>query len=206
MTAGPSAWDEDYRKRGNLWGGAPASLPEIPAGATVLEIGCGNGKTLAALARRSSHVTAVEISREALLLARRHPATAAAAFVLADARDLPFRDCVFDLVFLVHVAGHLPARDRITLASEVCRVLADGGTLIFRAFSIEDMRAGKGVEVEPKTFRRGSGITTHYFTETEVLELFSPLTPVLLRTDRWRMRVRGKYLPRAEVEGVFLKG
>ncbi|MDI3507704.1 class I SAM-dependent methyltransferase [Methanoculleus receptaculi] len=206
MTADPSTWDEDYRRRGSLWGGAPAPLPEIPADATVLELGCGNGKTLAALAQRSLHVIAVEISREALLLARRHPATAAAGFVLADARHLPFRDGVFDMVFLVHLAGHLPARDRLTLASEVRRVLAAGGALIFRAFSIEDMRAGKGVEVEPKTFRRGSGIITHYFTETEALELFAPLVPVSLRTDRWQMRVRGTDLPRAEVEGVFLKG
>ncbi|WP_292521138.1 class I SAM-dependent methyltransferase [Methanoculleus sp.] len=204
MTAHSSAWDEDYRRRGDLWGGVPAPLPEIPPGAAVLELGCGNGKTLTALARRSARVTAVDISPHALTLARRHPATATVHLAVADARCLPFREGTFDAVFLVHIAGHLPLSGRRAVASEVFRVLGHGGTAFFRAFSVEDMRAGKGTETEPQTFRRGDGIITHYFTETETAELFAPLTPVSVRTHRWQMRVRGRDLPRAEVEAVFL--
>ena len=156
MTADPSPWDEDYRRRGSLWGGAPAPLPEIPADARVLELGCGNGKTLAALARRSLHVIAVEISREALLLARRHPATAAAGFVLADARHLPFRDGVFDMVFLVHLAGHLPARDRLTLASEVRRVLA----------ALPEIRPDAPLPWQPDTLELIASKDGQYLTQT----------------------------------------
>ncbi|WP_214019799.1 methyltransferase domain-containing protein [Methanoculleus sp.] len=203
MTFYSSAWDEDYRRRGNLWGGAPAPLPDLPAGAAVLEIGCGNGKTLGALVRRFSRVTAVDISPRAVTLARRHPGTAAAYFAVADARRLPFSRGAFDAVFLVHVAGHLPLSGRKAVASEVCRVLRPGGAAFFRGFSVEDMRSGKGAETEPQTFRRGEGIVTHYFTEAETAELFAPLVPVSVRTHRWQMRVRGRDLPRAEVEGVF---
>ncbi|MCK8517446.1 class I SAM-dependent methyltransferase [Methanoculleus sp. 7T] len=205
MTAYSAAWDEDYRRRGNLWGGAPAPLPDLPAGAAVLELGCGNGKTLAALTQRSWVVTAVDISPHAVGLARRHSGTAASGLAVADARCLPFRDGAFDAVFLVHVAGHLPEPGRRSTASEVCRVLRPGGAAFFRGFSVEDMRAGKGAETEPQTFRRGDGIITHYFTETEAAELFAPLVPVSVRTHRWRMRVRGRDLPRAEVEAVFRK-
>ncbi|MFA7561966.1 MAG: class I SAM-dependent methyltransferase [Methanoculleus sp.] len=205
MTAQPSPWDEDYRRRGNLWGGAPAPLPEIPSGAAVLEVGCGNGKTLEALARRSTHVIGIDISREAVTLARRRPGTAEVGLAVADARHLPFRDGAFDAVLLIHVAGHLPREGRDALASEAVRVLRPGGTLFFRGFSVEDMRAGKGTEMEPWTFRRGGGIITHYFTEGEAAELFVPLTAVFVRTHRWRMRVRGQDLPRAEVEAVFDK-
>lgn len=203
MTGGASPWDEDYRRRGNLWGGAAAPLPDLPADAAVLEIGCGNGKTLAALARRSSRVTAVDISPEAVALARRRPGTAEIGLAVADARHLPFRSGTFDAVILVHVAGHLPEQGRKALASEAVRVLGPGGTLFFRGFSVEDMRAGKGKETEPWTFRRGEGIITHYFTEAETAELFSALAAVSVRTHRWPMRVRGRDLPRAEVEGVF---
>lgn len=203
MTAQSSPWDEDYRRRGSLWGGAPAPLPELPADAAVLEIGCGNGKTFEALARQSSRVTAVDISPEAVALARRRPGTAEADLAVADARHLPFRDEAFDAVFLVHVAGHLPLRGRTAIASEAVRVLRPSGTLFFRGFSVEDMRAGKGTETEPWTFLRGGGIITHYFTEAETAELFAPLVAVSVRTHRWRMRVRGQDLPRAEVEGVF---
>jgi SAM-dependent methyltransferase len=200
-----SAWDEDYRRRGDLWGGAPPPLPDLPAGAAVLELGCGNGKTLAALIRQPWSVTAVDISPRAVSLARRRPGTAAANLVVADAACLPFRGEVFDAVFLVHVAGHLPETGRRNVASAVCRVLRPGGAAFFRAFSVEDMRAGKGVETEAQTFSRGNGIITHYFTETEVEELFAPLAPVSVRTRRWQMRIRGGDLPRAEIEAVFRK-
>ncbi|MCM2466750.1 class I SAM-dependent methyltransferase [Methanoculleus oceani] len=205
MTAHASPWDEDYRRRGDLWGGAPAPLPDLPPGAAVLELGCGNGKTLAALIRRPWNVTAADISPHAVALARRHPGTAAASLTVADIRCLPFSRGTFDAVFLVHIIGHLPGPGRQAAASEVCRVLRPGGSAFFRGFSVEDMRAGKGEETEPQTFRRGDGITTHYFTEAEAAELFAPLVPVSVRTHRWQMRVRGRDLPRAEVEATFHK-
>ena len=205
MTDHSSAWDEDYRRRGNLWGGAPAPLPDLPAGAAVLEVGCGNGKTLTALVRRFPCVAAVDSSPHAVALARRHPATASASVAVADARCLPFHEESFDAVFLVHILGHLPLSGRKAVASEVCRVLRPGGTLFFRGFSVEDMRAGKGVETEPQTFRRGEGIITHYFTEAETADLFAPLAAVSVRTHRWQIRVRGRHYPRAEVEGVFIQ-
>ncbi len=203
MTDHVSAWDEDYRRRGDLWGGAPAPLPGLPADATILEVGCGNGKTLSALARRFHSVIAVDISPHAVALARRHPGTAAAALAVGDARFLPFSGGTFDAVFLVHITGHLPEQDRKAVAAEVFRVLRPGGSVFFRGFSVEDMRAGKGIEIEDLTFCRGSGIITHYFTEAETGELFRPLIPVEIRTHRWSMRVRGRDLPRAEIEAVF---
>jgi SAM-dependent methyltransferase len=205
VTDHASAWDDDYRRRGDLWGGAPAPLPVLPVDAAVLEVGCGNGKTLSALARLSRRVTAIDISPHAVALARRHPDTAIAGLTVGDARFLPFRDGTFDAVFLVHTVGHLRVSGRIAVAAEVCRVLRPGGTVFFRDFSVEDMRADKGIETEHRTFRRGDGIITHYFTEAEATELFAPLAPVQVRTHRWQMRVRGRALPRAEVEGEFVK-
>jgi ubiquinone/menaquinone biosynthesis C-methylase UbiE len=150
-------------------------------------------------------VTAVDVSPHAVALARRHPGTAAACLTVADARCLPFCEASFDAVFLVHITGHLPGPGRRTVASEVCRVLRPGGAAFFRGFSVEDMRAGKGVETEQQTFRRGDGIITHYFTEDEAAELFAPLVAVSVRTCRWQMRVRGRDLPRAEIEATFQK-
>lgn len=205
MKACNSAWDEDYQRRGALWGGIPAPLPDLPAGVAVLELGCGNGKTLAALTRQPWSVTAVDISPHAVSLAGRRMKNTAAGLVVADATCLPFRKEAFDAIFLVHIAGHLPEAGRRSMASEVLRLLKPGGTVFFRAFSVEDMRAGKGEEMEPQTFRRGGGIITHYFTETGVEELFASLIPIRVRTHRWQMRIRGRDLPRAEVEAVFQK-
>ena len=37
------AWEADYRTKGDLYGGAPRSIPEFPLGTLVLELGCGSG-------------------------------------------------------------------------------------------------------------------------------------------------------------------
>lgn len=64
------AWNREYREKGRIWRGAPAKLPDLPAGSRVLELGCGNGKTLAAMLRRSWRVAALDISTLALRLGR----------------------------------------------------------------------------------------------------------------------------------------
>ncbi len=196
------AWDSDYRNRGRLWGGGVRGIPPLPGGAAVLELGCGDGKTLAGMPG-CWKIAALDVSLQALLLARR--ARTDVGLILADARFLPFREESFDVVFAFHVTGHLCLEERRALAREAARVLVRGGKLFFREFGMEDMRNGLGREVEAGTFLRGAGIITHYFTETEAGELFRDLEPIYAGTHRWKMRVKGKDLARAEVEAVFLK-
>lgn len=198
------AWEKDYQARGRLWGGGPPSLPDLPSGSKVLELGCGNGKTLSAMTGYPWTITALDVSAEAVLLGR-IAALGRADFLVADACHLPFRDLAFDAVFAFHVVGHALQADREKMALEVTRVLKYGGKLFFCDFGMEDMRSGIGVEVEPGTFRRGQGVTTHYFTENEARDLFSLMKPVTVQTNKWKMRVRGKDLLRAEVEAVFQK-
>jgi MPBQ/MSBQ methyltransferase len=196
------AWDKDYASRGRLWGGGVKDLPALPEGSSVLELGCGDGKTLSALPGSWS-VVGLDVSPQALLLARR--ARADVNLVLADACCLPLREKSFDAVFAFHVCGHLRAADRQALAAEATRVLMPGGRLFFRDFCDQDMRAGQGEEIEPGTFRRGSGILTHYFKEGEVKELFCDLHIASIGTHCWKMRVKGEDHLRAEVEAVFFK-
>ncbi len=204
MNSHPNAWDRDYRSRGRLWGGGAKNLPDLPEGSRVLELGCGDGKTLAAMQGRSWDVTALDISSEALRLSCSAPKPEA-SLLLADARHLPFKDESFDAVFAFHVTGHLLQAGRENVAREGWRILRSGGRLFFREFGAEDMRAGRGEEVEQGTFLRGSGVITHYFTEDEVANLFRDLLPQSLQTKRWKMRIKGKDFWRSEVEAVFIK-
>ena len=196
------AWDLDYVRRGRVWGGAVRELPGLPVGSMVLEMGCGDGKTLSAMPA-GWRVAAIEISLHALQLARKMRQDD--CFILADGCRLPFQAERFDAVFAFHVAGHLFLEQRLALAREAARVLRPGGRLFFREFSKEDMRAGKGVNVEQGTFKRKSGIITHYFEEGEVAELFTGLKPFQILTHRWTLRARGEELQRAEVEAIFSK-
>jgi hypothetical protein len=52
---------------------------------------------------------------------------------------------------------------------------------------------------------RKNGIVTHYFTEVEVLTLFSGLAVQSCVQHRWEMRVRGMVFTRAEIVAEFKK-
>ncbi len=204
------AWNREYREKGRVWRGAPPQLPDLPSGSRVLELGCGNGKTLAAMLRRPWRVAALDISPLAVRLGGEvavslQDAPSEADLLAADAVSLPFRDSAFDAVFAFHVIGHLREEGRQQAAGEAARVLKSGGRLFFLEFGVEDMRAGKGREVEARTFRRGGGVLTHYFSEGEVLELFDALRPVSIRTDRRLARIRGRDHVRSEVGAEFIK-
>jgi ubiquinone/menaquinone biosynthesis C-methylase UbiE len=50
--------------------------------------------------------------------------------IVADARHLPFRDCVFQQVLFTDVIEHLPDGDEIKALQEIYRVLCNGGELV----------------------------------------------------------------------------
>jgi ubiquinone/menaquinone biosynthesis C-methylase UbiE len=201
-----TAWDRDYSARGNLFGGTPSRLPNLAAGTLVLELGCGNGKSLHAMETKGWSVVAVDYASRALRMCRERFCSAPDfRLVRADARNLPFRDNTFDVSFATHIAGHLLAEERIALAEEITRVTKPGGALYFRDFGTGDFRCGKGTLIEDRTFRRGSGSITHYFSDEEVRDLFSGFRRISVSRECWSMRVRGRDYRREEVTGIFEK-
>ncbi|MDD4136960.1 MAG: class I SAM-dependent methyltransferase [Methanoregula sp.] len=199
-------WDAAYRLKGCLYGGAPHPLPRLPAGARVLELGCGNGKSLLAMMHYGWLVTAMDFSPRAAFLARATTLQGTEADIaVADGKSIPFRDRSFDAVVACHILGHSEMIDRRRIAGEICRVIRPGGQLWFRDFSTQDFRAGTGRETEPGTRIRGTGILTHYFTDTEVTGLFSGLVPLSVQSDEWTLRVRGEDYHRSEIVVIFNK-
>jgi SAM-dependent methyltransferase len=203
MAAELNPWDDDYKRRGRLWGGSVPAF-RLPRSSRVLELGCGDGKTISSLVKEGCSVTAVDISSHAAALCRDTcTATDRARILIADVRKTPFRNGSFDVVNASHVTGHLSSDGRRQLAGEVLRLLAPGGKLYFRDFSVEDFRFGRGEQAEDGTFVRKNGISTHYFTGDEVRALFLRLTVTSLVQHRWEMRVRGTVFPRAEIVAEF---
>lgn len=103
-----------------------------PAGASVLEVGCGVGAQTAILARRSpgARFTSIDVAAGSLAEAERRLAAAGAAnvaFQQADLFDLPFGPASFDHAFVCFVLEHL-ARPAEALAI-VGEVVRPGGTV-----------------------------------------------------------------------------
>jgi len=200
------AWERDYSARGRLWVPSSHNIPDLAAGARVLEMGCGSGTILGTVLNRSWDVVAFDFSEKAAMLSRRFAdGNNRVDSIVSDARRLPFKDEAFDAVIAFHVIGHMLAHDRKLSSSEAARVLNVGGSLLFRDFSTNDFRYGKGDEIECNTFRRGTGIITHYFKESEVTDLFCAFHRVSFCTRPWTMRVRGTNYIREELEVISKK-
>lgn len=97
--------------------------PRIPAGARVLDVGCGAGQTLITAADGSRPV-GIDLDLAALRLGR--TLTRRIPFVCAAGEALPFRAASFDLV-ISRVA--LPYMHVPRALAEARRVLRNGGTL-----------------------------------------------------------------------------
>ncbi|MGQ4512458.1 methyltransferase domain-containing protein [Streptomyces sp. DW26H14] len=95
----------------------------------VLELGCGDGLLLELLAegRSPADLAGIDLSPEALALARVRPALAGAELCEGRAQELPFADGRFDAC-VSHMALMLMA-DVGQVATEAARVLAPGGVL-----------------------------------------------------------------------------
>jgi len=110
-------------------------LPHLAKGASLLDVGCGPGTITADLAARvrPGRVTAVEISAEALQLARAEAAARGQDnidFAVTDVHALDFAEDTFDVVHAHQVLQHVT--DPVRALRELHRVCRPGGLVAAR--------------------------------------------------------------------------
>jgi SAM-dependent methyltransferase len=110
------------------------------SGKSLLDVGCGTGKSFVPLLRRGYDVVACDLSPAMVSLARER-ADGMAHVVVADARHLPALGC-FDLVTCLDDAfNYLISDDELGAAFEsVARNLRPGGMLVFDLNSLATYR------------------------------------------------------------------
>jgi 2-polyprenyl-3-methyl-5-hydroxy-6-metoxy-1,4-benzoquinol methylase len=124
----------------NLWEGVPEGLrpPHMearlaflfeyaPAGARVLDVGCGEGWFTAALARAGREAVGIDVAQEPLRRAREREPGLDLRLVPAEG-PWPLADASFDAVWAGETIEHVA--DTAGWLSEVRRVLRSGGALV----------------------------------------------------------------------------
>jgi malonyl-CoA O-methyltransferase len=125
---------------------------------SILEVGCGTGAQLAALAGRYPAAKVIGLDVSAAMLARarsrapwwRRVARSAPALLRADAEKLPFASGAADLIFS-NLVLHWCEPD--AFFGEMARALSTGGLLLFSTFGPDTLRelrsAFAGADVAP---------------------------------------------------------
>ncbi len=111
-------------------------LERIAPGDLVLELGCGYGRVLPVLSSRGRLVVGVDTSAASLRYAHKLLCTAAnCLLVQADAAQLAFPDCTFDVVVCIQNGISAFHVNQEHLVKESVRVAKRGGTILFSSYS-----------------------------------------------------------------------
>jgi len=203
-------WDLEYGGRGTRWSPRRLRFPFSFEGKIVLEAGVGTGKTLSAvLEENPGRVFAFDFSSEALKQCRQSfRAFSNVVFLKADVLDLPFEKGFFDVAVVYYLLDNMLESERRKAVAELRRVLKSGRVLLFEDFAVGDFREefGKRIEMpEPHTLLKKKGLLCHYFTETEVKNLFKDFKNVEV-SGKERSPIRNKsHLVRKTVSAVAVK-
>jgi 2-polyprenyl-3-methyl-5-hydroxy-6-metoxy-1,4-benzoquinol methylase len=104
-------------------------LQRLPAGARVLDLGCGCGVPVARdLAAAGLAVTGVDLSDVQVERARSLVPTA--TFLRSDAADVSFPDGSFDAVVCLYMLIHVPLEEQPALLTRIASWLAPTGVLL----------------------------------------------------------------------------
>ncbi len=182
-------WDERYRKGGFEWGDKQTLVAELALAimeqrrfTNVLDVGCGYGRDCVYLARKGLDVVGIDVSAEALKLARDWAKSEELniGFIHMDIINNRFEDLCFDTVIMFNTFHFMMEKVRERTVVEIYRILRNGGVLVQAMFSRREKGFGQGREVEENTFEFKSGRPVHFFSEEEIRKTFGRFTFVKL--------------------------
>lgn len=164
------------------WAERNAEWPAFPKGGLILDVGCGNGRNIIALARESGMSGyGFDISGEAIAQAVNAGKGLPIKFEVRSAEEpLPLADESVDVALDMMTSHFLKKEAREKYIKEVVRVLKPYGWLFFKSFLLDgDHNANRMIKEHPADEEHSYihpriGVYEHVWTENELADLFSP--------------------------------
>lgn len=190
-------WNKEYKKGEHLtlstepssdlltfvrWAERNAEWPAFPKDGFILDVGCGNGRNIIALAREAGmRGYGFDISAEAINQARNAGKDLPIKFEVRSANDiLPIPDESVDVVLDMMTSHFLKKEERDVYVREVVRVMKPYGWLFFKSFLLDgDHNANRMIKEYPGSEEHSYihpriGVEEHVWTESELTDFFSP--------------------------------
>ena len=149
----------------------------------ILDIGCGTGRYGKSLADRGFLVVGLDRSSDQLEQAKKIIQT-----VQGDATSLPFANNSFDVCTMILMLHHLSNEERLKAFSEVDRVLRDGGVLVIKTCSTEDLSHRLTSIFFPELFeldsKRYPEIATIVYELSEYFSVSLVSSKIFISTDK----------------------
>jgi ubiquinone/menaquinone biosynthesis C-methylase UbiE len=161
-----------------------ASL-KIPAGARVLDIGCGTGHTAIAAARRRAVVTGIDLNERSLARARLRAEAeglGSVEFLTMDANAMRFPDASFGYALSTLGVVFLPDNERA--ARELARIVKVGGGIALTSYTRQSL-PGQIYDLVNSLYRNPTMPAVPYYAWSE-----APLAGELLGPYFCNIRIR----------------
>lgn len=121
----PDLWPSRQRKA--IWCQEHLNLTQ---GASILDLGCGDGLIDIWLSRMGFSLTAVDRSRSVLELAKAKDDTGKVYFLPADIRQIQFEKASFDAVMVLETSGLMDKNEELMLFKRINDWLLPGGKFV----------------------------------------------------------------------------
>jgi ubiquinone/menaquinone biosynthesis C-methylase UbiE len=128
-------------------------------GKRIIDVGCGDGALVRAMAAQGARVTGLEINPDQLAKARASAAVADETYREGIAQTLPMKDASVDVVVFSNSLHHVPIEGQGQALAEAARVLVPGGMLFITEPLAEGAHFAVGRLIHDETVDRAMALT-----------------------------------------------